>query len=347
MAGLAAGLEDLFAANLEAAGGLGNVLGMTAVSNLPNAIGAAAKKYTTGATRSGQRYKRTNSGSFKHNPIVPRVHRSINFLHNEGMTMHRTQSHDHPTPGLIHGQNKGGGGPSSRSVEHDEVPVIPPPKRLALTAPDYFTINLPWSFTTYHSAAKVDTGTDIRVYRLNSVYDPDISGVNRQPMGRDSWAGIYQYYRVIASRIKIHVINKTNNTETYGSPPVINTHLIGLEHTDDNAATGLTQSKESFMESKNAKTRILAGPDEAPANMAILDFDYSPQTWDDHVTNVGIEERWTAVGANPTYNHYLAFRLFPWFDGDTSTALLHYRVDIMYTVQFRELQYTVYKTEDT
>lgn len=41
------------------------------------------------------------------------------------------------------------------------------------------------------------------VFRANSVYDPDYTGVGGQPYGHDQWASIYAAYCVIRSRIKV------------------------------------------------------------------------------------------------------------------------------------------------
>ncbi len=39
-------------------------------------------------------------------------------------------------------------------------------------------------------------------FRANSIYDPDYSGVGHQPLGRDQFANIYNYYVVLRSRCK-------------------------------------------------------------------------------------------------------------------------------------------------
>jgi len=41
------------------------------------------------------------------------------------------------------------------------------------------------------------------VYRANSVYDPDYTGVGHQPLGFDQMAALYAHYQVLRSTIKI------------------------------------------------------------------------------------------------------------------------------------------------
>lgn len=56
-------------------------------------------------------------------------------------------------------------------------------------------------------------------WNLNSVYDPNRSGVltGHQPYGRDTYAAIYQKYRVIACRYNLSV-SSTNSLQLYALP---------------------------------------------------------------------------------------------------------------------------------
>jgi hypothetical protein len=48
---------------------------------------------------------------------------------------------------------------------------------------------------------------DSYVYRWNSLYDPNYTGVGGQPTGFDQWATLYNNYEVVASSIKVTVFN--------------------------------------------------------------------------------------------------------------------------------------------
>jgi hypothetical protein len=50
------------------------------------------------------------------------------------------------------------------------------------------------------------------VYRGNSVYDPDYSGVGHQPTGFDNLATLYSRYRVLSSDITISALNNIGTT---------------------------------------------------------------------------------------------------------------------------------------
>lgn len=61
----------------------------------------------------------------------------------------------------------------------------------------------------------VATGTQGEyVYRANSVFDPDFTGVGGQPDGFDLWKLLYESYRVVA--VKVEVQASTNNSSGEG-----------------------------------------------------------------------------------------------------------------------------------
>lgn len=54
-------------------------------------------------------------------------------------------------------------------------------------------------------------------WNLNSIYDPNRSGVGHQPYGRDQYAGLYQKYRVIACHYNVSV-DSTNSLQLFALP---------------------------------------------------------------------------------------------------------------------------------
>lgn len=57
----------------------------------------------------------------------------------------------------------------------------------------------------------VGTG-DAQVYRANSIFDPDFTGVGHQPMGTDQYQAIYHHYRVRAARISVQFSQNDGST---------------------------------------------------------------------------------------------------------------------------------------
>jgi hypothetical protein len=48
-------------------------------------------------------------------------------------------------------------------------------------------------------------------FRLNSIFDPDLSGVGHQPQGRDQWNLLYNRYRVDSVRVTIRALSMTSH----------------------------------------------------------------------------------------------------------------------------------------
>lgn len=69
-------------------------------------------------------------------------------------------------------------------------------------------VDLPY-VTEIQLQTSITTET-FRQYRGASIFDPDFTGVGHQPLGHDQWAGLYQRYRVISSKIEVELSNSSN-----------------------------------------------------------------------------------------------------------------------------------------
>lgn len=48
----------------------------------------------------------------------------------------------------------------------------------------------------------------VHTFRLNSIYDPDLSGIGHKPAYTDQWNGLYTKYRVLWTKYKVSFSNK-------------------------------------------------------------------------------------------------------------------------------------------
>lgn len=76
---------------------------------------------------------------------------------------------------------------------------------------------------TYCDTVIVPTADDgvsaPRIFRMNSIHDPDYTGTGHQPRGADQWANIYKKYCVVGCKVKVEplVAGVTNiDTVMYG-----------------------------------------------------------------------------------------------------------------------------------
>lgn len=60
-----------------------------------------------------------------------------------------------------------------------------------------------------------------RIFRGNSVYDPDYTGAGSQPMGYDEWSRFYDFVHVLGSSIKITVMSACDVPVQIGVYPAL------------------------------------------------------------------------------------------------------------------------------
>lgn len=91
----------------------------------------------------------------------------------------------------------------------------------------------------YHHGAALTTtaGTaNDHVFNLNSIYDPDRTGVGHQPQGRDQWSTLYNRYRVDSTSVSIRTIGAS----THGTLTAL------LANNDGTTITDIDEFGESF-----------------------------------------------------------------------------------------------------
>ena len=234
-------------------------------------------------------------------------------------------------------------GPHTMGNDGNEVEVVPPPKKIAKTIPDYSTIKLAY-YDRVSTGAIIAPALSTYIFRLNSVFDPDVTGVGHQPLGRDHWAQTYKYYRVLSCEVTLKWYNATDVTGAIRTIP----ELVGYELTDDVA--DIYSDWQAWVEGKHSKVDLLLNTSTEFAgsggHTTTQTFHYSPSQWDIHVHESGISERWTPVGENPATQHFMALHQTP-AAGSGATYEAVCMVYLSYTVQFRELQASKKKTKDS
>lgn len=181
------------------------------------------------------------------------------------------------------------------------------------------------------------TALSTHVLRLNSIYDPSFtSGGVHQPAGRDAFIAFgYKYYRVLKTTVSLLWANTLAPLDVSLS---MNKHTcVGYALADDPALS--FSDWRAFSESKQTSPLILRSTNiyyDGSQRVAGQNYTYTPEAWDMHVQESGVEERWTPVGANPPNLHYLILNSGPGAAHTNSTSVEVY-VHITYTVQFREI----------
>lgn len=113
------------------------------------------------------------------------------------------------------------------------------------TAPDRAVVKMDYSQFNRLNSGSVTFATQI--FRGNSIFDPDLSGVGHQPLSSDQWANLYEYYRVVASWIEVRAVNNSTN-------PAI---LVLLP--SEEGATIDSGNPDTYVEAANSKYIYLGG----------------------------------------------------------------------------------------
>lgn len=87
-------------------------------------------------------------------------------------------------------------------------------------------------------------------FSCNSVYDPNVTGIGHQPLGRDQWAGLYRSYDVIRSDITVHCV-PAGTANSIADPYILATEV------DD--TTDVDYDPTHFIEQGVGRYRIIHG----------------------------------------------------------------------------------------
>jgi len=139
-------------------------------------------------------------------------------------------------------------------------------KRFTLSKSDY---GFPDKFSTKLRYAEVITFTagagafQANTFRLNSVYDPNLSGVGHQPMYHDQLALIYGKYRVNGARIRVRFeMVSLPSTATASYAPT----LCGIVCSANSSF--VSSSYEQLLEQNNNQVKVLG--DKSSGNSEVI-----------------------------------------------------------------------------
>ncbi len=131
------------------------------------------------------------------------------------------------------------------------------------------------------------------VFRANSIFDPDQTGIGHQPMGHDQIAEFYNHYVVHGAKLTVQ-FNSFSNSSL--SPPV-----VGILHTDDTSFT--TTDPTVLMEQNKGQYRLLAHTYQSRPTTMVSKFSTKKFF---NVTDVkdNLDRLGAPIGSNPTEEAY-------------------------------------------
>lgn len=118
--------------------------------------------------------------------------------------------------------------------------------------PTKFTTKLRYAFTGTLNPNGITPA--VHVFRANSLYDPDQTGVGAQPRGFDQIIAFYDHYVVIHSKITVKFVNRDSS-----GPATVGTNANFIVGVDLNDSSDTLNTINDYMEHGYAKYSMLAG----------------------------------------------------------------------------------------
>lgn len=227
------------------------------------------------------------------------------------------------------------------------LPVTKPPKQIPHAYNNNYTVRLTYADNFLHNVA-YNVGSH-QTFRTNSIYDPDFTGVGHQPLFRDMWASMYDYYTVLSCEYTIRMYNACAEPITYTEVGT-NAQLIGavnvclLPTTNANDIPGIYNGTDISpgAEMKNVQTYFLP-PDKSLEIKGTL----TPGDFIVDAKDADADTAWTAVGSNPAVPRFLAYGItqaawtLPAGASETIYSAIQTQVILQFTVQFTQVNQTL------
>lgn len=205
-----------------------------------------------------------------------------------------------------------------------------------------FTVRLSYADAQNY---QVSTGTGVaRAFSMNSIWDPDVTGGGHQPMMRDLWASMYDYYAVLACRYKITVYNCYYDTITFTAAGTNQQRVGGVAVSilPTTNVADITSMASSVIfpaaEMKNSQTQLAFPEDYVVFQGTLTPGDFIVDAKDEDSDNT-----WTAVGSNPGVQRYLGISANSFnsgaFTGQNKAPIanVQYIIQLDYDVQFTQV----------
>lgn len=155
------------------------------------------------------------------------------------------------------------------------------------------------------------------IFRMNSPFDPDFTFTGHQPLYWDDYAGIYQSYRVLGSRLTAEIsgasLDNTMGPWVWGISGSTNTTSLGT------SATNRAEQNDTISSVFNGQQGTQR-----------LSYAFSPEA------KLGRPSGDDTVGAAVTTNPAVQYYAHVWFADMNAPAssLARFRIGIEYTIEF-------------
>ena len=185
-------------------------------------------------------------------------------------------------------------------------------------------------------------------FKINSVYDPDLTGAGNQPLGRDTWAAIYNYYKVLETHVTFSVTELTDDSsgllganqypsligwmaDLTANPPTNNVQWLMASLANSN------NEQQKF--SKIVTSDIINGRGSKTHSFT---YHWDASQFDTSILD-NTKNEWTPMGSDPANINYFSILYFnPGAAGSLRPIVMN--VEIKYLVAFKQVNRTLLNT---
>jgi hypothetical protein len=186
------------------------------------------------------------------------------------------------------------------------LPVTKPPRNPPHLYNNNYTVKLTYA-DTFNVIVDDNTGggTMWNKFRTTSIFDPDYDVGGHQPLFRDPWATIYDYYSVLACNYTIRVWNAAVDPISFTAVGT-NKQLLGCVNMYIMPTTDASDCTNSGViyppaEMKNTRTDMLAPAQPVKTYTGTI----TPGDYIVDAKDADNDNTWTAQGSNPAIDRLL------------------------------------------
>lgn len=195
-------------------------------------------------------------------------------------------------------------------------------------------------------------------FKVNSIFDPYLTGGGHQPLGRDTWAAIYNYYKVLETRISVIVTsNQILNNQFSRTTDAVATDSTSTGTTIQGTVHGglldITANPPSTYTKWREVSQVSANQQERFSNIQKLfpttrgnsvikyDMTWKPDMFDTAVLNQSVIDAWTPVGSDPDGLNYFSTLVY---NPNSATAYYNIEINVTQLVAFKQVNRTLIHT---
>lgn len=179
-------------------------------------------------------------------------------------------------------------------------------------------VELPYVWTNHGSVSGASPNptliTGLQQFKINSIYDPDLTGSGNQPLGRDTYAAIYDYYKVLEVDIKVEIVDLTYRENLVSTNQALSqpTQLGWMADITANPPTNITQWNMAAEAGHMNKQQIFGTPKLMDViagrgdNTYRSHYHWNPEDFDTSIIDTAGKNSWTPVGSDPANLNYFS-----------------------------------------